>query len=204
MALALSLGLEEPAKALGYRGLSRYNLGDADGLDDLRRALALTIERGQGREAAILYNNLAYSTWVIDGPAAALGVYREGIEFAERRGIAEIAIWMSNGSLCCPFDLGYWDEILDAARSLTDALPTSGSVQTVFEPRRFQARVIALRGGADACLCDRPRWIARASGCNGRTAGLVAGWENDRLLRPRLRANPRQQGPNPARDTDRS
>jgi class 3 adenylate cyclase/tetratricopeptide (TPR) repeat protein len=88
MALASRLGLEEPARALGYLGLARSNTGDAGGLDDVRRALALTTERGQGRESAVLYNNLSRELWVMEGPAAALSVYGEGIEFAERRGIA--------------------------------------------------------------------------------------------------------------------
>ena len=146
MALASSLGLEEPAKALGYRGLSRYNLGDADGLEDLRRALALTIERGQGREAAVLYNNLAYSLWAVEGPVAALRVYGEGIEFAGRRGIAEMAVWMTAATLYCLFDSGSWDLVLETARSLTDGPRAYGSVGPLFEARRHRARVMALRG----------------------------------------------------------
>jgi tetratricopeptide (TPR) repeat protein len=151
MALALSLGLDEPAKALGYRGLSRYNLGDADGLDDLRRALALTIERGEGREAAVLYNNLAYSLWLIDGPAASLVAYREGIEFAGRRGIAEMALWMDSASYCCLFDLGSWDEVLEAASSLADRPRSSGSLR-ILDARRYETKVIAQRGGAEDVL----------------------------------------------------
>src|SRR5439155_2571832 len=39
--LAEALGLPEPARALSYRGYSRALLGDADGLAEMERALAL-------------------------------------------------------------------------------------------------------------------------------------------------------------------
>ena len=57
-ALAETLTLPEPARALSYRGYSRALLGDADGLAEMERALALLVERGAGRDAAVLQNNL--------------------------------------------------------------------------------------------------------------------------------------------------
>ena len=48
-ALAETLGLPEPARALGYRGYARAYLGDADGLAEMERALALLVEQGAGR-----------------------------------------------------------------------------------------------------------------------------------------------------------
>jgi hypothetical protein len=46
--LAEALGLPEPARALGYRGYARAYLGDADGLAEMERAVALLVERGAG------------------------------------------------------------------------------------------------------------------------------------------------------------
>jgi len=152
MALASRLGLEEPAKALGYRGMARCDLGDVDGLDDVRRALALTLERGEGREAAVLYNNLSRHLWVIDGPASALANYREGIEFAERRGIAELANWMASARLDCLFDFGSWDAVIEEVALLADRLQSYGSARPLIWARFFQASVIALRGGAADAL----------------------------------------------------
>src|SRR5919204_4435718 len=51
LALAAELGLPEPAGALGYRGTARCNLGEREGLEDMRRALELAVEQGQGRAA---------------------------------------------------------------------------------------------------------------------------------------------------------
>ena len=59
LSLAGQLGLERPARALGFRGMARSNLGDPGGLDDFREAIVLATEAGQGREVAILHNNLA-------------------------------------------------------------------------------------------------------------------------------------------------
>ena len=61
LTLAGELGCERPARALGYRGLARSNLGDRGGLDDFREAITLATQAGQGREVAILHNNLGAS-----------------------------------------------------------------------------------------------------------------------------------------------
>ena len=47
--------------------------GSHEGLEDMRRALALAVEQGQGRAAAVLHNNLALALWQYEGPQAALG-----------------------------------------------------------------------------------------------------------------------------------
>ena len=54
------------------------HLGDADGLEDLRRALQLALEQGLGRETAVIHDNLAGVVWSYEGPQAALDVLREG------------------------------------------------------------------------------------------------------------------------------
>ena len=48
LALAAELGLPEPARALGIRGIARAYLGDRQGLEDMRRALQLAVEQGAG------------------------------------------------------------------------------------------------------------------------------------------------------------
>ena len=69
LALAAELGLPEPARALGYRGAARAYLGERQGLEDMRRALALALEQGQGRAAAVLHNNLALASLAVRGAA---------------------------------------------------------------------------------------------------------------------------------------
>src|SRR5262249_19581931 len=64
LALAAELDLPEPARALGFRGVARAYLGERRGLEDTREALRLASERGEGRTAAVLHNNLAVATWL--------------------------------------------------------------------------------------------------------------------------------------------
>jgi hypothetical protein len=64
-------------------------------VDDIRRALALAVERGRGWDAAILHGDLALARWLHEGPPAALAACLAGVEFCERRGIAEVAIWIA-------------------------------------------------------------------------------------------------------------
>ena len=86
--LAKSLGLAEPARALGYRGLARAELGDRDGIEEADRALELLVSRGSGRDAAYMMSNLALIRWLIDGPGVTLVALEEAATFSRRRNIA--------------------------------------------------------------------------------------------------------------------
>src|SRR5205823_6553650 len=90
IALAGELGLAEPARALGVRGGARAVRGDAGGVQDIRRALEAAEGQGLGRDVAVLHNTLAYVLYPIEGPRASLAVLREGVAFAERRGVEEV------------------------------------------------------------------------------------------------------------------
>ncbi len=68
-------------RALGYRGGARSALGERQG----SRTCALALEHGQGRDAAVLHNNLAITSWLYEGPQAALAVCHEDVDFCERR-----------------------------------------------------------------------------------------------------------------------
>ena len=66
----------------------------------------LALEQGQGRDAAVLHNNLALASWLHEGPQAALAACREGIDFCERRGIAELALAIAARALTFLAELG--------------------------------------------------------------------------------------------------
>jgi len=185
--LAHELDLPEPAKALGYRGSARCDLGDLEGREDLRRALGLALDRGEGREAAVLYNNLGVALWSIEGPSAALHVYREGIAFAEGRGIDEMALGMSASSRDPLLDVGSFEEILEAADGIAARLEAAGNMQDLLQVRWTQARVRTLRGEAhqvsslmewavgSALGSGTPEWIAPTLA----TAAMVRVASND-------------------------
>jgi class 3 adenylate cyclase/tetratricopeptide (TPR) repeat protein len=190
VSLARELGMDVPARALGFRGYARCTLGDAEGLSDMRSALNLAVDRGEGRDAAVLYNNLAVAVWPIEGPKSVRAVHLEGIEFAERRGIKEFAVAMAAASLDQLVDVGEWDSAVDLARSVAREAEETGDVADLLQARWAEARVLAARGrGAEAQRLAE--WLvetARASGAvEDLTAGLtVAAAVHSQVGRPEL------------------
>jgi tetratricopeptide (TPR) repeat protein len=118
----------------------------------MRRALALAVERGRARDAAVLYNRLGLHLWFVEGPTAYLAKLREGIQFAEARGINELVAVMSVGSMEPLFDLGECQELLDAAERLADRLEKSGETLQLVEVRGMHGRVLAAQGHATEAL----------------------------------------------------
>jgi class 3 adenylate cyclase/tetratricopeptide (TPR) repeat protein/energy-coupling factor transporter ATP-binding protein EcfA2 len=117
IALAERLGglPEVKVQALDYRGMARCDLNDFGGLDDLRQALRLAHEIEAANDAAVLYNSLVAPLWLTEGPASALETCRAGIDFAERRGLAQATMSLRGSSLAMLADLGRWDEVLRLA-----------------------------------------------------------------------------------------
>jgi class 3 adenylate cyclase/tetratricopeptide (TPR) repeat protein len=145
LTLAAELALPVPARALGARGGARCYLGERQGLEDVRRALALALEQGQGRYAAVLHNNLAVVSWQYEGPQAALAACRVGIDFCERRGIAEYTLGISSMSTTFLAELGQPEQALAEAEPLAERLQAAGHVG-FSEPRALQLRLLAERG----------------------------------------------------------
>ena len=94
--LAAELDLPEPAFALHWRGVARCALGEADGLEDVRRALGLALEQGLGRETAVIHGNLGGVVWCYEGHGLRSTSCGEAIAFCERRGIAEMVLQISS------------------------------------------------------------------------------------------------------------
>jgi class 3 adenylate cyclase len=145
LAIAAELGLPEPARALGRRGYARCNLGEREGLVDMRRALALAIEQGEGRTAAVLHNNLAIGMWQYEGPKAALAACRDGIDFCERGGITEFVLSIGAMSTTFLAELGQAAQALAEAEPIAERLQAAGDIYFT-EPRSVQLRLLAERG----------------------------------------------------------
>jgi class 3 adenylate cyclase/tetratricopeptide (TPR) repeat protein len=105
-------------RALQYRGIYRVVAGDVQGRGDLEEALRLGLDLGLGNETAVAYDNLADWVSSLDGAAAGLAIYEEGMTFAERRGLGGNRMWMRAESTWRLFDLGRWDEVLEAAEEI--------------------------------------------------------------------------------------
>jgi tetratricopeptide (TPR) repeat protein len=163
--LAAELGLPEPAHAHGYRGGARAYLGYRAGIEDMRRALALALEQGRSREAAVIHNNLALSMWMYDGPGGALDACREGIDFCERRGITDHLLGiatMRQTFLACA---GQAEQVLVESVPLATRLEATGSGD-VLELRSVLLRLRARQGEHAGAEDDAHSLVsmARASG----------------------------------------
>ena len=148
IALAEVLGLPEPARALGFRGGARAWLGDAGGVQDMRRALDAATDQGLGREVALVHNNLSAALWPIEGPRARLEALREGRAFAERRGIEELVAACAAAMVTALVDLGSLKEAMAMAAGLVPKLEAAEDVIDLLEVRSAQVRVLARRGKA--------------------------------------------------------
>jgi class 3 adenylate cyclase/tetratricopeptide (TPR) repeat protein len=162
IALARRIDCDIPPRTLGFRGYARAALGDREGIADMRQALSQMIERGEGRDGAVLYNNLAVAALPVEGPTSAEAVLEEGIEFAERRGVTEMAQAMKVASLDVLADLGKWDQAIELADRLEPVAQESGAGADLIQIRWGRTRVYAARGqlAEAAGLAD---WIVEAA-----------------------------------------
>ena len=145
LALAKELGLSEPPFAFNFRGYARCELGEAEGVEDMRRALQLALEQAQGREAGVIYGYLTWTGWAYQGPQAALDVCAEGVAFCERRGITEVALQLRSGRPATLAALGQTEQALAEAGPLADRLQAAGDIAFI-ESRTVQLWLHAERG----------------------------------------------------------
>jgi predicted ATPase/class 3 adenylate cyclase len=157
--LAAKLGLPAPARALGFYGCARFALGQAAGLEDMRRALEAATAQGLGREAAVLYLNLAASLVRAEGPRATWELAQRGAAFAQRHGITEWVPLLEGIAVEALADLGLIEQartIMATALSHVAAEDWMGQVDL----RSAEARVLARRGElSQTGLMD---WIQQA------------------------------------------
>ena len=143
--LAQDLGLPEPARALGFRGGARSFRGDVAGLDDLQRALELSLEQGDSRGAAVALANrlIAVAHW--EGPAATVAPYRETREFCERRGIAEVLATLESEEVAFLAESGQVAEAFRAAAALAQRAEQVGNIPALVKARSVEVRVLVQR-----------------------------------------------------------
>jgi class 3 adenylate cyclase/tetratricopeptide (TPR) repeat protein len=149
LSLAEALGLPEPAFALMWRGSARCSSGQAEGVEDVRRALQLALEQGLGRETAVIYGHAVWVTWAYEGPRAALSIENDDIAFCERRGITELALQSRATRLSLLAELGETEEPIAEAGLLAARLEAAGDI-AYLGPRALQVRLLAEHGSPEA------------------------------------------------------
>ncbi len=174
LVLAEALGLPEPARALGIRGNARALLGDADGLAEMERTLALLLEQGAGQDAATLQNNLAIARYSLEGPAGSLAAFEQGIAFCERRGLAGLARWQEADCPGLLVELGRPDEALEWASRLGAVLDETGASHLLIWVRALELAVDVARGQLQAAH-SRADWVVESVRAAGLTDVTVEG-----------------------------
>ena len=160
--LAFDLGLPEQARALGFLGGSRILLGEAGGVQDMRRAMGTAVAQGLGREVALLYANLGGLLMPIEGPRAVLETLREGLAFAERRAIEEMVLALRAQIVDVLVDFGSHEEAEVLAGDLAPCLEDVEDVWVLMSLRSSQARLLG-RPGKHAEAAPLAEWALERS-----------------------------------------
>ena len=150
--LALCAQLRVPAstEALESRGLARCELGDRGGLEDMRLAVSLGKTQGRGHEVGQHFCNLADATLLHEGPAAALAIRNEGLDFAARRGDEAAICYLRTNRLFDLFQSGAWNTALSEARELGEVLERRGDRYDLQSARSVQAALLTSLGDSAA------------------------------------------------------
>jgi hypothetical protein len=150
LALAERLGLEiTRGRALEVRGMSRCDLGDWGGLEDLRRAVDIAAGQGLGFETVRAYINLATFVHPMEGPAAALELYGRAHTLSELRGVPTFRMWARATALSPMFELGMWDDVLREGDEVLAWERAHGETQVGVMAMVRQADVLMYRGWED-------------------------------------------------------
>jgi class 3 adenylate cyclase/tetratricopeptide (TPR) repeat protein len=159
--LAAELGLPVPALAIGYRGAARANRGDREGLEDMTYALDLAEAQGLGQDVAILYNDLSEFLGFFDGPRARVEKAQEGVAFARRRGIEDLALWLSYSALEGLVDAGSYEEADALAAELIPRLHQAEDVYLFVFASGTRTRLLTRRG-RHIDEAELEAWLTRA------------------------------------------
>ena len=163
MRLADELGLgHQSSRAMQFRGIARCDLGDFGGLDDLKEAVQAAVDHAWTRAAGVGFNNYGSWVWMMSGADEALPVYREGIEFSQRRGAGRVGMWTLAESTWPFFDAGLWDELLEAVRTIEEDAQQQGSGQSLLIGLTCKARVLFYRGDVDGAAAISADVLPRA------------------------------------------
>lgn len=143
------------ARAHGFRGYARAIRGDMGGIDEQRESLATLSALGLGRSAAIAANNLGSCLSHVESAQAGLRVLREGVSFAQARGLREMVMALNSSVFTVLFEIGEWDELLRLGADVVREAREQGSGFDEVFAEADRALVMACRDGPRAIpFCD--------------------------------------------------
>jgi hypothetical protein len=155
-------------------GIARFEMGDLEGIADVRAGVQLGLEAGLGSETGTAMSDLGATLWLSESPAAGLAGKREAAAFAASRGLAYMVKTTLAESLWLRFDAGEWDALLESADELIDWERERGSARLTMIALTAKARVLVARGDIAGAIAIEPELLERARG-QGDSQDLVSG-----------------------------
>ena len=186
IAMANEFGLDViAARTLQYRGVARTELGDVEGLDDLRESIE-RLKDASALSVGIGHLNLADATWMSVGAEEGLELHRATQAFCVSRGLRGSLWWSRSESTWMLFDLGRWNELLETVDEVAGSSHETGGLQALALGLPYQALVLARRGEATeaASIVEDVLPKARASAelqllVPSLSAGALVAFAND-------------------------
>src|SRR3954452_536064 len=166
LALATELKSESHSPRLYQsRAIARTDLGDLEGLADLRKGLEVARKQGDAFSEGVAYTNLA-SNLLPTSPTEALAAWNEGIAFATKRGMVANRFWQLAESTWALFVLGQWDEVIERASVVVEWAEGGGLMYAGAIAAAQHALVLVHRGHPEAAgpLLERFVPVARDAG----------------------------------------
>lgn len=161
-ALADELGVERPARLLGFHGLQRFFLGDTGGLEDMHEAYESLVVAGASRFATVARFNHVRALWHLQGPRT-LDEFVATREFALSRG-QELSAHYGLGALAHALtDQGRY---VEAVALVERHLPEVVAIGDVFMAQALQtwlAAAYAAQGELEAADRELRRVLETAS-----------------------------------------
>jgi hypothetical protein len=148
-----------PPRGLGIRGSARTVLGEAEGLADIERALALAIDADHSREAMFLLGHLAVISYPIEGTAVALAAFDRAITFSRTHGFRNQELFCETNRSGILLDAGLPDEALAVIAQIAPELEASGDARSLLELRGV-GMIIAAEQGQPAKVLAHAGWLA--------------------------------------------
>ncbi len=172
--LAEQLGLD-PIRAtlLNTIGISRWDLGDPEGMKDLEQSLALATEISSPGEIHRATNNLMEGHRKAGNWPEASRLLGKLHENAERFGIRGALSWICGEDAMDGFATGQWDVAVAAADELIAA--AEAGAPNYLEPvcRETRARIRLARGDQPGALADSERGVELSRGSDPQIAAPV-------------------------------
>ena len=162
IALGEPLGLRrELIRPYQWRGLTRCELGDLGGLEDLEHALSEALALPMPSMVVPSHVNLGDHLWRQRGPAAGLEILAAGIASRSSK-VGGRPTWPQAESCWMLHDLGEWDELLRVAEEIRQVEAEHGPAQPGAISQTYAALVLIRRGAVDEAARLAADVLARA------------------------------------------